>query len=545
MPNSLVIRSPLLPDETLSSLLIRLAKANFYDTPYAVIQLCRKQLRSSDNLNCPARVETYQAIEELVQIDAYTLHQATVHRYAHVWDSPKNNCVTLPNGQIVTLVPSGRNRNIFSENDVQYCPLCLREEAYHRLIWLPRAVTVCLKHQCLLVYKCPRCRYALNTLGIVKGHCHRCGLSLPQVEPIFVGDDEHGLLSQKIIQSWFQGEPLNYEGSLEQPSSILYAFMDGLWLSARYIRHWAYLHPLPAGDEQGVDDEASPLRRFQCYATVVKALLNWPQGFHGFLDAYLLRLANPLSYRIHEDFGHIFNKCISVYWNSDGFQAIHRAFDEYLIDRYSLSSSVYHLDRSRSTPDFRERLPYVPVAVGAKMLGVTPETMMHLAEKEGLVTYEEAKGGRAEYRLTLVKRADVLKLKEKWENGVSVNEAAQMIGTSPKVVRQLLRRELVKAVRGQEVDGSYAWSVDFNSLRLFVGRLRFKTRHAMASETIPIILALQMLSAYKTNLAGVIDNIFEGVLKAHWPKEAKRLDEMFVSQDDISRLLHELAAEQP
>lgn len=38
-----------------------------------------------------------------------------------------------------------------------YCPKCLEENPYHRLLWSIRDVSICVKHNMPLVYKCPNC----------------------------------------------------------------------------------------------------------------------------------------------------------------------------------------------------------------------------------------------------------------------------------------------------------------------------------------------------------------------------------------------------
>lgn len=548
MSRSLVIRSPLLPGESLASLLLRLAKENCYDSPRAVMQLCRQQLYGSDNITRPTQTETYQALEELLQIDSRTLHQATVYGFAHVLNNPKVKYETLelPGGQTVILAPAIRNRDNFRENDTQFCPLCLQERAYHRLIWIPKSVAVCLKHRCLLVYKCPNCEYSLNVQSLLESRCRICGLSLTLIEPLSVAHDDHGLLSQRIIQAWFRNEPYQPEGILNQAPPILYRVADGLYSTIKLFRDWSLMHHSGCGDPADPRDEFNPVRRYQVFATVIKALLDWPRGFHKFLDAFLLRQGRSMSYRIDDDFGYIFTKCIRIHWNHDDFQAVHKAFDDYLIDNFALSSSLIHLDRSQSSPDFRERLPYITVSAAAKILGITPDSMLYLAQGQGMVTYQKAKGQTVDQRsFTLVKRSEVLGLKKKWEEGVTVNEAAETIGTSCKVVRQMLRKKLMRAVRGLEEDGSHTWLINFNSLYSLLSRLRLKALHPASGKTVPIVLALQRLSAYRVNMADIVEYVLSDQLRAYWAKEAERLEEMVVLQEDVTLLLTDLATNQP
>lgn len=101
----------------------------------------------------------------------------------------------------VILLPSAVLRqHLWPETDAQFCPRCLAETTYHRLAWLPQAVSVCLAHRCLLVKGCPRCGARLKIVDVVEGCCGQCDFDLRTSSTISVADDAFSLFSQDLIQ---------------------------------------------------------------------------------------------------------------------------------------------------------------------------------------------------------------------------------------------------------------------------------------------------------------------------------------------------------
>jgi len=197
----------------------------------------------------------------------------------------------------MVLLPSAVLRqHLWSETDAQFCPHCLAEASYHRLAWLPQAVSVCLTHRCLLVKGCPICGNKLKIGDIVEGRCRHCGFDLQTSPTISVAEDDFGLFSQQIIQSWLRIPATDSvdQGKLpNQPDFILYQIAYGLQRAIRTIqRRWDYLHD-PFGVDTGSSvfpcekkGEMTPFKSYVMYATAFKALLRCPHGFFEFLNAF-------------------------------------------------------------------------------------------------------------------------------------------------------------------------------------------------------------------------------------------------------------------
>src|SRR5712692_1418517 len=162
---ALLARTPILTGESLASLLIRLTNLNYYEDPIFLQELVLLDKidhprHRKDKLEFPSFPETYQGLSALSQINAFTLYSATLHRFTHILTSPPETIQSfqLPDHTSVPFLPqSFISRQIRPLSAGQFCPSCLQESAYHRLIWMPIAVSVCLRHKCLLINHCLEC----------------------------------------------------------------------------------------------------------------------------------------------------------------------------------------------------------------------------------------------------------------------------------------------------------------------------------------------------------------------------------------------------
>lgn len=94
---------------------------------------------------------TYQILTVLTRIAPETLYMACGQRFAATITPPDyaSPSIQLASGKTVPISPFPiLHEQTRPETAVQFCPLYLQEAAYHRVAWLPLAVTVCLQHQC-------------------------------------------------------------------------------------------------------------------------------------------------------------------------------------------------------------------------------------------------------------------------------------------------------------------------------------------------------------------------------------------------------------
>ena len=155
----LLRRSPLLPGESLPSLLARLTHLNGYPSSTFLMRLfChdypvrKESLFEEENLKRLA-VLTGIPADELCTASAVGVVQKV--RPPNRWEDP------FP-------VWTGLTHPM---ETVWYCPACLAERAYHRWIWQPVSSAVCLRHTCLLMPACPECHQPVSVDDLIGPEC--------------------------------------------------------------------------------------------------------------------------------------------------------------------------------------------------------------------------------------------------------------------------------------------------------------------------------------------------------------------------------------
>lgn len=552
----LLVRSPLYPDESLLSLMVRLAELNGYSTPFTIVRLCKDNLGQKDNLTQPANTETYQVLQDLLGIDADRLYQATSHRFAGIIISPlrEKRYLTLPSGNKMQSLPPRNSRIVFYERNAQFCPQCIQEEPYHRITWMLSPTIACIKHKCLLTKKCPNCHNKVDIRGIVESCCQKCKFNLAETETPRLASDKLGLLTQEIIQSWWQLTPSNIvnAGIPEQPTIALFHIVRDLCRVAKSMQHsWHYRHNLSSEDclvEPHIwKSHKKIVQRYCQYTTACKALLDWPHGFYKLLDAYRLRDGRNVEIPyIPDDLESVYKNCLEKNWRHPVFDFVQEAFNQYLRSNYAHTDTLRRVRRFREDPELQASFSYIAVSAAAKLLGISASKMTRLAKIHQLVGYKVPEIALpVPRRNLLIKRDDVLALRNRWQEAVSLEDAANLIGASRSGALSILRHGLLEQIRGPGVDGGGTWWVSYASIQDFINKLKQVASQKPKGKLIRINYAAQVLSVYKFSFAKIIDWVLRQKIKAYWEKEDEPLHRIKVSNADIQKLLTELREQQP
>lgn len=197
------IRTPLYPNESISSWLIRAALdcgtepitfTGFYWDKW------RLWTYDLDRGFEPIAPQIYADITELslnqqVNLANHSLYSAL---------KPINGENTLVKGQAKWVISRGSRNRLFRVGQ-SYCPCCLDEMPYLRNEWRLAWYFGCLKHSVLLETQCPCCRdiYQPHLLSAEKRHlnyCHQCGEKLQAiVRPL----NEEEIATMKMLDNVF------------------------------------------------------------------------------------------------------------------------------------------------------------------------------------------------------------------------------------------------------------------------------------------------------------------------------------------------------
>lgn len=352
LPPPLLRRRSLLPGESLPSLLIRLSNANYYDPPSIVIGLALTQKGGNKYYTSIFRdlsPTILEYLKALTKLSSLALYSSTYHRFTPIITSSEVNLkfLELDNASMPLFTGNITQLHMRSEFAVQFCPECMKNLAYHHLIWTPAVVAVCLQHKCLLINCCPHCGRSIEIEALLKMYCARCKGNLTDALPIQVQNDEFGLFSQYVLQSWLIGnEIICFDKYFlpKKPMKTLYHLIYGLSMvlmqaksDLPYLHHLRIETHFTAITKEMILPALTPYQIYCLYATAFKAVVNWPQSFYDFLDAYLggLTKDKPVTFLIKLDFDNLYT-WLEGYWHDPAFTFVQEAFNYYFIEKYSL-----------------------------------------------------------------------------------------------------------------------------------------------------------------------------------------------------------------
>jgi hypothetical protein len=230
------------------------------------------------------KAATYERLAIFTGIPASDLHAATIHHYAIPLTLPHDTVRLrwMSEGNLLRLM-NGYSRDFRVSARSQFCPACLKEAACHRLIWTPIAIAACLRHQCLLVNRCPQCEKAVSIETIIKAHCQTCGTHLSETSSPALGQDAFGLFSQQMLWAWLEQLPPPRgawaKSMPEAPCSVLYGLVRRLnYTLLHCLDHQALV---PSLREKAVQRsvEEIPWVQYELNRLAFRAILEWPESF--------------------------------------------------------------------------------------------------------------------------------------------------------------------------------------------------------------------------------------------------------------------------
>lgn len=572
---TLLVGTTIQPGESLQSLLVRLSRLNGYDVPDTLFQILQeeasKQQKLKERIALPRHIEMYQRLEALTGRGIPDLYAASAHRFATILTPPEISIDLLGLSEKISLpllTWSLAAKQLRPASAGQFCSRCLCSGAYHRLIWLPIAVSACLEHSCLLIDRCQLCEKKVSIREIVEMCCRKCKGVLLESEALPL-DNDAGIAFQRVIQSWFLNNSTP-NAALRLPRAqprLLYRVLDGLQWATRMLAwtEWSHLHRidrdlkmamLQSGEGQ---NKITPYDSYRLYTTAFKGITNWPESFYEFLHAYRIQ---QQSGNLHNggpkaDLGNLYTQWLQDYWKHPAFEFVHKAFERYFVATYSLSSAVARSNLCQENNVMAEQLAEVSIAEAARLLGVTPKMIDILLRTGRLTLQSSSSTGKRSHRF--VKRIQVLELKSRWKEFVNRAGAAEWLGVTQSMVIDLVNVGLLAAERNP-AEGYPHWAFHKSALIDCMVKVLQGIENRVPDEIdtfVDLAEAARTLFVLGLNAASILSYVAEGRLRAYFsadrdPKltsllfdrsdiqqciEATKLENGWVSRKDVTSLL--------
>lgn len=335
----------------------------------------------------------------------------------------------------------GMDPSRFKGPTMRCCPLCLKEESFHRSFWSLNYVCACPKHGVQLIDHCPRCGNE-QRLNRCKVHECECGFDLRRV-PVVEVEAELIRLHQDLFSAYVSGGSAGPYGlSIEQHLKLL----DEL----------AHYGSTDIPIQTGYLPEVYKIEKALVFCRgLIKLLSNWPQAFHTALEQ--MQKASDPSSSLQKTFGRLYRSIYKTMADPE-FSFLRDAFEEYISEHWwglvSKNARWVSADNLSS-----QRLTIKEVA---RKVGVAPSVInqMQLSGMVDVTSYITS-GGR--YYASISDSA-LPHLEALGRNLVSLQTASEIIGLQEGRVRELLTSGVIEFIGERNPDRVMPWLIHIESL---------------------------------------------------------------------------------
>jgi hypothetical protein len=524
-------RTALLPDESLASLVERLTRLNFYTIPNVIQTVGQERLAAmhiADNLAYPAHLETFQQLAALTQLSLDDLYAASVQRFA-AWLDPLDQApppIPWPDHTTRPRVkPRWARTHLRAREAAQFCPLCLKAAAYHRVNWIPRAAAVCLEHLCLLTDHCQRCWKATTVADLVERRCLNCKADLRRAPHISIAHDHLAIRSQQVIQAWFNVANLPEEtrGACHLPSQPSYVLYHLLQLFARQLMkgraEWPNLPRPLNGLANSIAATIEPQRALKSeqayflYRSAFVGLLDWPEGLHRWLDAYGgWEETAPQTLTRPRCLQGVQHDWLNADWGEAPLAFVQRDVLDYVLKR-GVPLSTTALRQLKDVPWFVEQSGLWTEECAAQALGLSVSDMRRFYPRGPLA---DCYWPQSQTNLIRFTRAGILAVKQRWAEGWSLQDVSCWFGIETDNVRRLVDLDLLPT-KGECQDVDDLSRFDPQVVREFLRQVAAHLNPYPESRG-DLILMVEAVSEVRdlgVDLAVLLQCVLAGVLPAY------------------------------
>ena len=430
------------PGESLRSLIRRHAGVMGYDRTSQLLAVAGASF--PPHLDHLSRGPTLNALSQLFEIDAESLLNLTVHRFA------KRLMLVPLTEESPDFCDSKTILRFFTSATSHVCPLCLSEPpVYERLLWSFRGLPVCTRHDCLLIDACPICgeRLRANQLDIVR--CRR-GCDFTSSVHRVKNDEVRSALSNSE-SAILRNRPL----TSELPDAAGFWWLERL--ASATIRTPTWLsrmretHELPTL----ISDESV------AWISASLMLQSWPTEMNRFLDVFqTIAKRSTLSTGVGRSFGLLLRDAQLL--ERLGYSAPADALREYLTAHFTLG----HLNRKvslfrdgRTQRTATQQRPWLTMTEAGKRLHLRHGAIAELVNR-GVLEGQLHQAGQRGRSIGLISRDSVDRLVREQKTAIRTNDAATKLGISRHPVLELIHSGILRnAVRTKA-----GWTVPCNEV---------------------------------------------------------------------------------
>ncbi len=426
-----LVRPAPLNNEHLLSFLLRLSIANGFKNTIQLLRCIGIQL--TNNRLPPRKVALGYFPTKLLQKEINLKAKQLSSTLFHQADNScyRFNQFTIPTSSINFSKPT-------------FCPQCFCEDLNHPVHHLLLPVTHCQKHHCALIdfNPCNRKRLTWSTANLQQ--------IMEEVSPTVIKETVPTVTS-------------NINQLLSTPSERLLVGKQQFDLKNYLVllHFFAHYHQRSITSPTKRAQQLSNKQRVHLYNIANEYLNNWPTGFYGLLNRFLLK---PMAQRGETGIRHYFRDLYDEIYSGSlkgifAYQFLMSAFEDYLENEFSESAFTNSLTRIEAP--LHNSATCICEKSAAQLLNV-PVSHLKLFVNAGLLTLQD--------NGTFLKK-DIVEFIVKAKDFITLTETTELLEIGKSQVVQLVDSGLLKYVIHPN-DELRDWLFDKKELQAFTSKIK-------------------------------------------------------------------------
>jgi hypothetical protein len=331
----------------------------------------------------------------------------------------------------------------------------------------------------------------------------------------------------------------------------LYRFMEGLrWSLIACQADWPQLLDPLAGLPELIREKVnnrkavSTVSSYYLCRVAFQAMLDWPNGFHRFLDAYQRRARRVrMTTSLGSCWRSLFNHWIQRAWLHPEFEFIQHAFSSYLWDGHlSLVFALRH-ERFRDDERLAHQWGLLNWEQTLRILDIPDGALLRSARTGSL---RSAALPIHEMGERIFKRDQVLELEQRWKAGVPLEEACHWLGLLAKDVEKLAQLGALALSQGDPRQRSSQWLFSKQSLVEFAEAVGHNLKTVGNIQPfVRLPTALDYLKYVRVDSATLLSRIASGQLVGYKSRVwSDNLSKVYFQESTLEALLKLIPTEQ-
>ncbi|TDK61792.1 hypothetical protein E2K98_12965 [Bacillus salipaludis] len=511
----LLVKETPKPNESLYSLFYRLAIANYADHLGSMLRHIERDIYSTNCNYLDENLVRTPALLEFAKKADIEPFQYTLNKYNHLLV----NSLQISSPKAADF----QSHRVYQKYATKYCPVCIKEDYYHRLDWDISLVTMCKNHQVKLIDCCPNCNKKILLNRFMRDEC-KCGFHFSQTKDIDLEENHLVIQAQKTIHQYLNG------GLSQEFNGIDFQAEDYFFLFFKFCCLFDLKEAKKFPSFSGISPtrkinflKRSSVKRNIEMMRFITALAHFttiePDKYLPEVLSVFHKTKNKSKDSYHADYLHL--KTILNHKIGYLYQNVY--------DTYLLESTDVYINKNTLFKGNKKNKKYITRLEALKLLKTEWTTLQNLCIFGLLKLHKSDVGDKKIYLIEKESVTDYLKMKKECLN---ISKLMNFLGVTFHMATGILEKELILALHGPKIDGYPLWYIKREEAERFFQNLIALSKKELLevnSNWVDLKKANMNLRPFEIDSATLIELLLNEELPFATLKNPKSLNDIYIN----------------